>query len=94
MSRVGRKAEIEGKSKTTLVYAKISEEEAKELEELAEYLEIPKMTLTRNLILSGIEDAKIFKKTGLLGLAKGIRKSGEWLKEFRQIKNESDDLPQ
>jgi len=55
-----------------------------ELVNMAEYLEIPKTVYARNLILMGLEDSRFFKKTGLLKLAKGLRKSSEFLQEINK----------
>jgi len=71
----------------TKLFIKVSEEEAKQLEELANYLEVPKSVLVRNLTLTALEDAKIFKKLGLLKLAKGIRKTSEAIEQFGEMKN-------
>lgn len=84
-NRVGRKAEIEGKSKNKLIYAKISEDELKEIEELAKKMDIPKMTLTRNLILLGLRDVKLLDNVGLL---KGYKKTSEFINKFIGIKEE------
>lgn len=77
----------------TKLFIKVSEEEAKELEELAAYLEIPKSTLIRNLTLSSLEDAKIFKKIGLLKLGKGIKKTSEAIKKFEEMKIKTNNVP-
>lgn len=70
----------------TKLFIKVSEDEAKELEELAKYLEIPKSTLIRNLTLSSLEDAKIFRTLGLLQIAKGIKKTSQAIEKFKEIK--------
>ena len=71
----------------TKLFIKVTEEEAREIEELAIYLEVPKSVLLRNLSLSALEDARIFKKLGLLKIGKGLRKTSEAIKEFRVMKN-------
>ncbi len=78
-SRAGRKAEIEGKSKTKLIYAKISEEELDKIEQLAKEMDIPKMTFTRNLILLGLRDVKLLDNVGLL---KGYKKTNDFINKF------------
>jgi len=85
---MGRKP-LDNITRETKLFIKVSEDEAKEIEELANYLDVPKSTLLRNLALSSLEDAQIFKKLGLLKLAKGIRKSSEALKEFRAMKSKT-----
>lgn len=75
------------------LFIKVSEKEAKELEELAIYLEIPKSTLIRNLTLTALEDAKVFKKLGLLKLAKGLRKTSEAIEQFGEMKINSSSTP-
>jgi len=54
---------------------RLSEDELKELEELANYLELPISTCVRNLVLYAKEDADIYKK---IGLFKGVKKLKEW----------------
>ena len=78
---------VDGIVRETKLFVKVSEDEAKEIEELANYLEIPKSVLLRNLALSSLEDAQILKKVGLLQIAKGIRKTSEALKEFKNLKD-------
>lgn len=82
----GVKADIAGKPNTKLIHAKISEADDKRIEELADYLQIPKMTLIRNLLLSGLDDAETLKKTGILAVAKGVKKTSEFLNQFKTIK--------
>jgi len=72
----------------TPLFIKVSENEAKQIEELAKYLDIPKSVFLRNLALSSLEDAQILKKIGLLKIAKGIKKTSQALKELREIKNQ------
>lgn len=62
---------------------RLSEKELKRATELANYLEIPITVFLRNLILVGLDDAEILKKAGVLGLAKGIKKSSEAIKTFK-----------
>ncbi len=82
-SKAGRKAEVEGKSKNKLIYAKISEDELNKIEQLAKEMDIPKMTLTRNLILIGLRDIKLLDNIGLL---KGYKKTSEFINKFIGIK--------
>ena len=84
--RRGRKAETEGESKTKLIYAKISEKDYKRLIELADFLDLPKMTVTRNLILSSLDDAEMLKKSGALSIAKGIKRTNDFLKKLHKLK--------
>jgi len=74
------------------LFLKVSKEEAREIEELAEYLEIPKSTFVRNLTLTALDEAKILKKLGLLGLGKGIRKTSEALERFKEMKINKDSI--
>lgn len=52
---------------------RVSEEEAKMIEELAEKMEMNKSRLIRNLLLGGLDDAKFLDKVGVLPLVKNIR---------------------
>ena len=54
---------------------RLSEDELKELEALANYLELPISTCVRNLVMYAKEDAAFFKK---IGFFKGIKKVSEW----------------
>ncbi len=54
----GRKSEIEGEPRIYTVSTKLSEKEVKQLQEIAEYLKIPKMTLIRNMLLNQIKSQK------------------------------------
>lgn len=80
-------------ARETKLFIKVSEEEAEELEKLAIYLEIPKSVLVRNLTLSALEDAQIFKKLGLLKLAKGLRKTSEAIDKFGEMKTNINSKP-
>jgi len=83
MKKKGRKP-IDKVVRESRIIIKLSEDELKELVNMAEYLEIPKTVYARNLILMGLEDSRFFKKTGLLKLAKGLRKSSEFLQEINK----------
>jgi len=76
------------------LFLKVSKKEAKEIEELAKYLEIPKSTLIRNLTLTALDEAKLFKKLGLLKIGKGIRKTSEALKKIKEIKTNNTSIYQ
>lgn len=54
---------------------RLNEDELKELEELAEYMELPLSTCVRNLIFYAKNDADFFKK---IGFFKGIKKLQDW----------------
>jgi len=85
MKRNGRPP-IDGISRETKVFTRISEKEAKEIEELANYLDIPKSVFMRNLVLVALDDAKLLKKLGILGLAKGIKKTSEAVSKLKEIR--------
>jgi len=68
-------------SKITL---KMSAEQLKRVEKIAEYLEIPKTVIARNMLLSGLESAETMKITGVLSIAKGIIKTSEWLAKTKE----------
>ncbi len=84
-SKAGRKAEIEGKSKNKLIHAKISEYELNKIEQLAKKMDIPKMTLTRNLIMIGLRDLELIDNIGLL---KGYKKTSEFINKFTKVKED------
>jgi len=87
-TKMGRKPK-DGKVRETVVSFKLSEDEVKEINNLAEFLDMPKTVLVRNLVLSSLEDTKIMKKTGVLSLAKGIKKTSEFLTTFQGIKEKN-----
>jgi len=88
----GRKAEIKGKPFEKHIYAKISNDDYERIVKLAEYMEIPKMTLVRNMILNSLDEIEFLKKIGILGLTKHTLKTSEFLKKLKEIKKENRDL--
>lgn len=63
---------------------RLSKTELKEIEDLAEYLEIPHTVFARNAILFGVDEAKGMKRLGFLAVAKKIKKSYEFLEKFKE----------
>ena len=68
------------------IYCRVTNEEARRIEQLANYLEISKSTMLRNLALTCLEDAELFKKAGVLRLAKGIKQTSEAIEVLKSIK--------
>ena len=71
------------------VFFRVTDNEADRIEQLANYLEISKSTMLRNLALSSLEDAELFKKMGILKLAKGIKKTSEAVVALKEIRNQA-----
>jgi hypothetical protein len=71
---------IDAEALTKFVGIRFSENELKEIEEIAKNLEIPKARLIRNMTLAGLEDAKILNKIGLL---KGAKKIIDFKERYR-----------
>lgn len=51
---------------------KVTEEEAKKIDELAEKMGMNKSRLIRNLVLGNLEDAEFLQKVGILPLVKNL----------------------
>jgi len=51
---------------------KVTEEEAKRIDELSEKMGMNKSRLIRNLLLGNLEDAEFFQKVGILPLVKNL----------------------
>ena len=68
---------------TETLCLRFSKEEIKEIEEIAEQLEMPKTRLIRNLTLSGLDDAKLLNKLGVL---KGAKKLIDFKERFTNYK--------
>jgi len=65
----------------------LTDTELKQLEEFAKKINIPKSTLARNLIFSGLKDAELLHKLGFFKIAEIIlRIQNEALREEKQIK--------
>ena len=65
---------------------KFNKSELEEIKKMAEELNIPKGTYARNLVMTGVEDTKILKKIGVLGLMKGIANTRNFIKKFTMTK--------
>ena len=88
VTKMGRKPK-DGKARETVVSFKLADDEVKRINDLAEYLEIPKTALVRNLVLSSLSDAEGLKKLGILSVAKNIKKTSDFLIKFKDIKEGS-----
>ena len=84
--KMGRKPK-DSKFRTAPVNLKLADDELEKITDLANYLDIPKTVLMRNFILSGLEEAELFKKTGILEIAKGVIKTSEFIKKYKDIKD-------
>ncbi len=82
MKKVGRKP-IDTEKRETRITIKFSENEIKEIEKLAEYMELPKTVLARNLLLFGLDEMKGFRRLGILNIAKGVIKTSDFLKKIK-----------
>jgi len=79
----GRKT-IDKEPITETISIRLTKTEMKELEEIAKELDMPKTRLMRNMLLSGLEDAKILHKLGAL---KGARKLIDFKLRFQNSSN-------
>lgn len=61
---------------------RLSEQEFKEVHDLAEYIEIPVTTLARNFLLYAKRDAEFLKRFGIL---KGAKKFVEFEEKFGEF---------
>ncbi len=56
---------------------RFSKEEMERIEKIAKKLNLPKSRIIRNLVLTGLEDAELFEKLGLLTVAQKIKELKE-----------------
>lgn len=91
MAKMGRKP-VDGVVRETVVSFKVSEEESTRIDKLAKSLEVPKTVLMRNLLLDALDDAEMLEKIGALKIAKGIKKTSEFLKTLKMIKTNSSEV--
>lgn len=85
MSNSGRKP-LDGVIREIKLSVKISKEEMERIEEIAKYLEIPKATIARNFMIIGLDEAELFRKIGILSVAKKIKKTSEGIKVLKDLK--------
>jgi len=64
---------VESNPRSVQLKIKVTEEEAKKIEELAKKMEMTKSRLIRNLLLGGLDDAVFLNKIGILPLVKNLR---------------------
>ncbi len=74
----GRKT-IDKEPISETISIRLTKTEMKELEEIALELDMPKTRFMRNVLLSGLEDAKVLHKTGAL---KGAKKLIDFKERF------------
>ncbi len=87
MKKAGRKP-LDTIKRESRISIKLTEQELKDIEEMAEYLEIPKSSFARNCLLFGLEESNGFKRTGLLKVAKGLKKTSEFLNQLNTLKTQ------
>lgn len=63
---------IEENPRNVQIKIKVTEEEAKRIDELAEKMGMNKSRLIRNLLLGNLEDAEFLQKVGILPLVKNL----------------------
>ena len=75
------------------VRVRLTKEEMKRIEKVANKLGIPKARLIRNLTLAGLEDAELLEKLGLFDVIKLIEKIREKALGTKNIINYGDKVP-
>ena len=80
-SNAGRKT-IDGEARNINISIRLSETEMKEIEKIAKELDMPKTKFIRNLALTGLDDAKLLSKLGIL---KGAKKLTDFKEKFSKI---------
>ena len=63
---------IEENPRNVQIKIKVTEEEAKRIDELADKMGMNKSRLIRNLLLGNLEDAEFLQKVGILPLIKNL----------------------
>ncbi|WP_419765444.1 MAG: ribbon-helix-helix domain-containing protein [Arcobacter sp.] len=63
---------IEENPRNVQIKIKVTEDEAKRIDELANKMGMNKSRLIRNLLLGNLEDAEFFQKVGILPLVKNL----------------------
>lgn len=63
---------IEENPRNVQIKIKVTEEEAKRIDELAEKMGMNKSRLIRNLLLGNLEDAEFLQKVGILPFVKNL----------------------
>ena len=71
-------------NKTNKVTIRLTDTELKEVEKLAEFCELNKAQMIRNLTMAGLEQSKILKNLGFMHIAKGLIKTSDFTKEFKK----------
>lgn len=89
INTAGRKPK-DGEIRETKITIKVTEKEAERIKKMAEFVELPKTVMTRNLVLSELDTMETLHKTGVLHIAKGIVKTSEWLKARKRVQTSMD----
>lgn len=85
-SNAGRKPEA-GKARNHLLTIKLTDEEIAAIDKIANKINIPRTTLARNLLLTGLEDAKLLNRIGIL---KGLKKLDDFKKALKKEKTDTE----
>lgn len=78
METRGRKT-IDKEALTETISLRFTKEEMEEIEKIAEELDMPKTRFMRNLVLTSLDDARVFHKMGIL---KGAKKFIDFKERF------------
>jgi hypothetical protein len=79
-----KKGGDEGKKQFTVM---LKPEIIREIDRLAKEVELSRSQLTANLIEIGLDDARIFEKTGVLWLVRAGKKAKEYLEKMNERKD-------
>ena len=75
---------IDKEALTETISLRFSKSELEEIEKIAKEIDIPKARLIRNLVLTSLDEAKLFNKIGVL---KGIKKLIDFKERFLHTEN-------
>lgn len=66
------------------IMVRVNDEQMARIEALADFCEIPKTTMAKNLLMSGVEQAESLKTFGFMHIAKGLIRSSDFVKGFSE----------
>jgi len=75
---------IDKEALTETISLRFSKSELEEIAKIAKEIDIPKTRLIRNLVLSSLDEAKLFNKIGVL---KGVKKLIDFKERFLHTEN-------
>lgn len=64
------------------IMVRVTDEQMARIEELAKFCELPKTTMAKNLLMSGVEQAEALRTFGFMHIAKGLIRSSDFIKDF------------